>query len=313
MNRIKESFDSLPIAVCFFNKQGVVRLINHKMLSIASQLRNGSIQMLDELLDALASPPSGILCTNPELKIYQFPDKTMLAFTIDTVATKAGRQYTQVSAFDVTNLMQKQNQLKEENARLADANNRLKELFDKMPQIIREEETLQMKLRVHDDIGHSILAARRALLNGSKLSEIKANALLWEQSILVLNRSNQMQLKQSPIELAINRAGEIGVDVLLDGDAPKTSRALELAALAIRECAANCNRHANGTKLFVCFKRLGNYINITLTNNGTPPKAKIREGGGLSMLRHLVEEAYGSMEIKDKPNFKLILKLPDNE
>ena len=46
MDRIKESFDSLPIAVCFFDKNGVVRLINHRMLAIASQLRKGGIQTL---------------------------------------------------------------------------------------------------------------------------------------------------------------------------------------------------------------------------------------------------------------------------
>ena len=28
MDRIKESFDNLPIAACFFDKNGVVRLIN---------------------------------------------------------------------------------------------------------------------------------------------------------------------------------------------------------------------------------------------------------------------------------------------
>jgi len=53
MDRIKESFDSLPIAVCFFDKNGVVRLINHRMLAIASQLRKGGIQTLAELHDAL--------------------------------------------------------------------------------------------------------------------------------------------------------------------------------------------------------------------------------------------------------------------
>lgn len=55
MDRIKESFDSLPIAVCFFDKNGVVRLINHRMLAIASQLRKGGIQTLAELPDALRS------------------------------------------------------------------------------------------------------------------------------------------------------------------------------------------------------------------------------------------------------------------
>ena len=39
MDRIKESFDSLPIAACFFDKNGVVRLINRRMLAIANWLR----------------------------------------------------------------------------------------------------------------------------------------------------------------------------------------------------------------------------------------------------------------------------------
>ena len=32
MDRIKESFDSLPIAVCFFDRNGVVRLITTECL-----------------------------------------------------------------------------------------------------------------------------------------------------------------------------------------------------------------------------------------------------------------------------------------
>lgn len=39
MDRIKESFDSLPIAACFFDKNGVVRLINRRMLAIANWLQ----------------------------------------------------------------------------------------------------------------------------------------------------------------------------------------------------------------------------------------------------------------------------------
>lgn len=36
MNSIKESFDNLPAAVCFFDKRGVVRLMNRRMLSIGA-------------------------------------------------------------------------------------------------------------------------------------------------------------------------------------------------------------------------------------------------------------------------------------
>ena len=38
MNSIKESFDNLPVAVCFFDKRGVVRLMNRRMLSVGAEL-----------------------------------------------------------------------------------------------------------------------------------------------------------------------------------------------------------------------------------------------------------------------------------
>ena len=63
MDRIKESFDSLPIAACFFDKNGVVRLINRRMLAIANWLRKGGIQSLAEMQSALRSPPANVRCS----------------------------------------------------------------------------------------------------------------------------------------------------------------------------------------------------------------------------------------------------------
>ena len=124
MDRIKESFDSLPIAVCFFDKNGVVRLINHRMLAIASQLRKGGIQTLAELHDALRSPPPTVRCLDPQLYIFRFSDGTELRFAEESIKTAAGLTYTQVTAADVTELMWRQKHLQEESAKLAEANER---------------------------------------------------------------------------------------------------------------------------------------------------------------------------------------------
>lgn len=204
MDRIKESFDNLPIAVCFFDKNGVVRLINRRMLAIANWLRKGGIQSLAEMRNALHSPPANVRCLDPRLWIYRFPDGKALRFAQEQITTKAGVHYTQITAADVTELIRKQHQLKAENAKLAEVNERLRRLLVQMPEIIREEETLAMKLRVHDDIGHSILAARRVLLQHTDMTEIRANAALWEQSISVLYRSSQIAAQSEPLEAAKN-------------------------------------------------------------------------------------------------------------
>ena len=222
MDRIKESFDSLPIAVCFFDKNGVVRLINHRMLAIASQLRKGGIQTLAELHDALRSPPPTVRCLDPQLYIFRFSDGTELRFAEESIKTAAGLTYTQVTAADVTELMWRQKHLQEESAKLAEANERMRRLFEQMPEIIRQEETLAMKLRVHDDIGHSILAVRRALIRRAGLEELRASAALWEQSIAVLYRSNRITASPEPMKVAVRRAAEMGVRVLTEGKPPES-------------------------------------------------------------------------------------------
>ena len=313
MDRIKESFDSLPIAACFFDKNGVVRLINRRMLAIANWLRKGGIQSLAEMQSALHSPPANVCCLDLRLRIYRFPDGKALRFAQEQITTKAGVRYTQITAADVTELIRKQNQLKAENAKLAEANERLRRLLVQMPEIIREEETLAMKLRVHDDIGHSILAARRVLLQHTDLKELRANAALWEQSISVLYRSSQISVQSEPLEAAKKRAEELGVRVLLTGDEPQRQWIRALSALAICECAANCVRHADGTELYVCFWQKPDCVEVSLTNNGAVPKEKITEGGGLSMLRQRIEEAGGKMEVWSIPRFTLMLSLPEQE
>lgn len=308
MDIIKESFDHLPIAICFFDSQGIARLINHQMLDIMNALRSDGIQTLDELRNALQD--SNIHCINSELHIYEFSEDMIIRFTKDNIVTRDNKQFTQVIGTNVTELIRRQNQLKEENKKLTETNNRLRKLFEQMPDIIREEETLEMKLRVHDDIGHSILAARRALLQNASLDELKESASLWKQSISILYRSNEIVNKESLIDTAIHRAKEMGVKVLITGTLPTQEKLKEITSLAIRECAANCVRHADGTELYILFVEGKDKLNMTITNNGITPKEEIHEGGGLSMLRRYIEEVNGKMIVQSSPNFALKISLP---
>ena len=176
MNSIKESFDNLPVAVCFFDKRGVVRLMNRRMLSVGAELLGSGVQTLEELHRALDTPPESIERLDAEMGVYKFPSGTVLRFVERQITGKSGGSYTEVTASDVTRLVTLQQELRQENARLEDANLRLKRLYDRMPEIVREEETLAMKLRVHDDIGHTILSARRALRQGESMEAIRESA-----------------------------------------------------------------------------------------------------------------------------------------
>lgn len=313
MNSIKESFDNLPVAVCFFDKRGVVRLMNRRMLSVGAELLGSGVQTLNELRRALDTPPESIERLDAEMGVYKFPNGTVLRFVERQITDKSGGSYTEVTASDVTRLVTLQQELRKENARLEDANLRLKRLYDRMPEIVREEETLAMKLRVHDDIGHTILSARRALRQGESMEAIRESAEAWESTIELLCMANSMEEPEDAIEYAKARAAELGAEVIVEGSAPKDGEMRHIFALAIRECTSNCIRHAGGKRIFARFAPYRGGWAIHITNDGKVPDDEITEGGGLSALRRRIENAGGIMRIKSRPNFALSASLPYGE
>lgn len=56
-NAIKESFDQLPTAVCFFDRDGGIVLCNRQMYRLSQQLLRSDLQYMGELEEALAAPP----------------------------------------------------------------------------------------------------------------------------------------------------------------------------------------------------------------------------------------------------------------
>lgn len=313
MDQIKESFDHLPVAVCFFDKNGIVKLINHRMLALTCLLQANGIQTLTEMQHALSCPPKEIRCVDKNLNIYRFQNGEAFRFSYERISTKTNDVYTQVTATDVTTIMWHRAELETENSKLAYANARLRKLFENMPEIIREEETLAMKQLVHDDIGYGILAARRVFSQQGSLEEIKETADILAQTLTVLCRSGQMSNESDSLAVACNRASAMGVLVHMQGTAPQMEKNRSIAAVAIRECAANCARHASGTRVLVNFEPSQTHDTFTIKNNGTPPREEIREGGGLCMLRRRVEEAGGTMRVQSMPKFELFVTLPKNK
>ena len=309
MNIIKESFDNLPIGICFFDSRGIIRLINKKMLSIGCILLDGGFQTLRELRAALLSPPECVRVLDEKNTLFRFPGNVILRYEEKQITDGRNNRFTQATFSDVSELFLRQRELKEENERLENANRRAKQLYDNMAGIVREEEILSMKMHVHDDIGHSILSARKALLSDASLEEIRSSASIWERSIELLYHANNMPDETDDLEYAKERAAALGVSVLTGGDFPTDTAARRIFALAVRECVTNCVRHAGGNCVFAFAFSDHEHHRLKITNNGEPPEREITEGGGLSALRKRIEKSGGAMAIKSLPFFELHITL----
>lgn len=94
MNAIKESFDNLPTAACFFDSKGLVRLMNRRMLDVGAALLGSGIQTLAELHAALAEPPETVAVVDAAMGVYQFPDGVMLRFEEKEILDRYDRPFT---------------------------------------------------------------------------------------------------------------------------------------------------------------------------------------------------------------------------
>lgn len=300
----------MPIAVCIFNERGIIRLINHKMLTINNALCDNGIQTLSELREALKHPKNAILIDG-NLPLYKFSDGTILKFEEKVLSDIKGENYTQVTAVDITNLVNRQEELRRENKRLAEANSASRRLYETMADIVRKEEILSMKIRVHDNIGHSILSAKKSLIDNDDIEKIRKNAVLWENSIEFLHHTNSITEQTDEFEYTIRRAEALGVKVIIDGDFPTFEKPKHYFSLAIRECVSNCVRHANGNEVYAHIESADKKHTLTLTNNGDAPKNEITEGGGLSALRNQFERNGGSTKIESFPRFSLTVSLDE--
>ena len=103
-NLIKEGFDQLPTAICFFDSRGSIVLCNRQMYRLSHYLFESDMQYLGEVERALASPPEGIRQLSNMEGTYRFPDNTIWQFEKTEVTDRYGETYIQLTAEDVTEL-----------------------------------------------------------------------------------------------------------------------------------------------------------------------------------------------------------------
>ena len=275
---VKEAFDNLPSGVCFFDQNGMVTLCNHQMHRLVFALTGRDLQSLFELRAFLEGDPP----VRRENGVFLLDDGSAWRFSEETITTRYSRAYTQVVAARVTELYHRQKEL--------------------------EEEILNMKMRVHDDIGRSVIATRQFLQQNRPVSELDLTA--WKNAVRLLRHDNEQLRDEDALARLTASAESIGIRIRLDGSLPEHSGAASVLTAAIRECMTNAVRHAGARELYVRLTCGSTEASAVITNDGVAPEGKITEGGGLSSLRVRVRKAGGTMKIQSTPRFELTVTVP---
>lgn len=307
---IKQALDMLPSGICYFTPSGSVKLCNRQMDSLFRTIAQSDLQTLAELQDALSDCDAcgGVIRLSQESQAYLFPDGKAWRYRQTEVKAEDGVVYTEAVFSDITELYNKNLELKAQIKRLNAISRELKWLSDNALILTREKEVLSAKTKLHDDMGAGLIAIRHILNNNQ--TEEAANAIeLFRRAVSAIKYDNAYPQGHSELDRFLHDAEAIGIKVNLSGELPDQEELRYVMILAMRECLTNSVRHAGATAIHITVEKKGDSVSMKITNDGRPPETEVVPKGGLhNLYRHIIA-CGGTMEIQSKPSFALTVVL----
>ena len=304
---IKEGFDRMNIGICWSFENGLPKLINHRMNQICLSITGDSLTDAKTFWETLSSSGYDTSVRGGDEPIVSTPDGKAYCFR-RRKADFHGETVFELTAADITEEFNITHELEEKNKQVIKINNRLKALNATINYMIMERETLQLKVRLHDNLGQALLMGRRFAADKDSVDKEKL-ITLWKNNLMLLKNEHREKWQRS-YHVSCERAGLLGVELVINGQLPQEEWLVPVVDTAIIVHTTNVMRHAEGTHAFISVsKDTDNYI-LRFTNDGIPPSATINETGGLANLRRQTKQAGGTMQVNSSPVFELILTLP---
>ena len=180
------------------------------------------------------------------------------------------------------------------NASLKEMNNRLQEYGENVAELIREEEILATKVKIHADMGSALLATRYYLNNPKGKEQAETLIKSWNYNISMLYNEVTQETKEDVFQHLNEAAAAVGVTIEVNGVIPKNNvKAERLIVAAGRECLTNTARHGAGDKVIIWIQENRLYYHVEYTNNGIVPEESIKEGSNnIINILHIINNFF---------------------
>lgn len=311
---VKESFDNLPSGICFYEESGLLRLANVQIKELCFKITGKPLLSGADFWNMLATetpilPNERVadgekpMIRTDDGKVYSFK---RIAHEIE------GKKVYEIVATDITRRYYLSEDLSKKNKELAALNRRMRAYGENIQALTAEKETLNAKIRIHDELGKLLLSTRKSLSEDLTPEQKRELLSAWKTDILAIGSAKAEKVTDTYGGLYA-AAKSVGVTLKITGKKPDEKNLKKIVVTASIECITNTVKHAKGNAVNVTLTEEGLFLKICVTNNGEPPKSTIKEGGGFSSLRQLVEREGGVMKIQSRPRFCLEITLPKGE
>ena len=305
---VKESVEALPVGLCFYDETGRILLLNEQVANDCKELTGTPLYDGNVFWSSVSEEKvaDGITVSQNEgsLIVERADGRVTLCKRI--VHDMGGKRVYELCGTDISREFALKKEIEQKNENLRKMNSRLRKYGEIVAEVTREKEVLGARIKVHGNLGSLILRTKKALAQGE-----------FDRALLISEWNDILSLifapddEQDKFAEADKTAASVGVRIFYDGKRPKKgTQAEKIFAGAVFECVTNTARHADGTELYVKMTESDAEYAVTLTNNGRHPEQDIKEGGGLSSLRTMAENADGQMTVESVPKFSLTITVP---
>lgn len=295
---IKYCGDRLPVGLCYWKDNGRLIFSNIKMNSLCYEitgepLLNGNL-FYDKVFGERISLSNG--------SIWNFQHKLLIM---------DGETIHELVAYNMTKLYRKKESLEKSMVEIRRMNNALREYNMNIDDTVRKEEILKAKMNIHDEMNHQILATTAIKSEDITKTERKEILDLWKQNAVMLCREAYKSNPNSDLEYLKSLGDMLGIKISVEKEVLEklSLKEQQLFFISAREALANGAKHSKAKNMYVFIEEEESVKKIIFQTDGLIPVGKIREGGGLSNLRKIVESIGGEIETCVSDNFKLIVKI----
>lgn len=310
---LKEAVDHLPDGICFAQETGFPYLVNHRMNLLSMKLLGRPVLNAKNLWEKVKEQQ--IHCEEEDSSYIIALGNAFWRFRRELVENS--RNIYQISAQDITEIWRASDAIRRENALLNRMNDRLRDYQLNLEAVIKEDELLAIRVRVHDDLGRILLSSRRYLhvqrddVEENDYTEAAFRELMkeWHVCLAMLRREESIP-KDQETEKELARACEfLGMKLKLVGDLPKDPAALHLLVSGARETMTNAS-HAEATEFCIEVVDTKAYYLIEYRNNGMEPAYPVTEGGGLTSLRRMCAKERAEVTVASAAPFYVGIRIP---
>ena len=300
-----EGLDKLPDGICYSLPDGFPRLVNNRMQEISHAAFGESLtdaRRLNRRAETNNLQPGCRLEKDEANTFLLLSNETAWRLKQQDIMVN-GKPLTETIAFDATERYRALRELHKRNVRLEAVNQQLRQYLNDLDRAVREKETLEAKIHLHNKLGQCLLVLRSYLEDVDPNRQTVTDQL--RQTVELLQNDMPNPEPADRLDALLKAAKAIGVEVRISGEIPADLK--PILDIAVHECLTNAVKHAHGHLLEVEITDDGQSVVVALTNDGNPPEEPVQEAGGLSNLRSLTERQGGTMMIESAPVFRLLL------